>query len=753
MTGRSWASGILLLVLLAAGPLRADGAKPVPRAILALYDTREEQKLRLSRIHTMAEMPLNHLGLTVVYWDVADGLPDLARFGDLRGVLTWFAGDPFDDPRGYATWIGKAMDQGLRVVALGQSGIRRSRAGTAMPMSLANRFFGRFGLRDDDGYSDLTHRSRPVVADEMVGFERPLDGPLPGYPLMRAVDPRVTSHLVLRRGGQPESDSHIVVTGPAGGLAVEGYVRHYDPELVRRQWIINPFSFFRAAFGTDDLPKPDVTTVSGRRLYFSHIDGDGWRNATEIESFGKDRPIAADVVRREAIEPYPDLPVTVAPIGADLDPAWKGTAASLAAAKALFALPQVEPASHTWSHPFFWGFFQDYTPDKEAAFAPASGRRARGGYLANWFGRTRITEDEVVGEGGHAGGPDIGRYAVPRAFLEEPFDIAREVGGSLDYMTGIAPAGKPARLIQWSGDTQPYAAAIAATRAAGVRNINGGDTRFDAEFPSYTAVAPIGVAMGDQRQTYAAASNENTYTDLWTNRFYGFRNLVHTLRNTDTPIRVKPFNVYYHMYSGQKSASLAALKEILGAARVADIAPVTASHYAAMADGFQSIRLVPEGQRRWRVVDRGALTTIRFDGASFDAVDFPRSKGIVGQRHHQGSLYIALDPAVEEPVVALAAVDRTDVAPPAPRPYLIEGRWMLDGVEVYANGFLAGAQGFGAGTMSWWMPVPGRYAVTAERAGRVLWRGEAVAGVDHRLSLTIPVAAETPLRIGADRLD
>lgn len=755
MTGLGRALVVLLLGLLPglliAGPLRADGTKPVPRRILALYDAREEQKLRLSRIHTMAEMPLNHLGLTVDYWDVADGLPNLARYPDLRGVLTWFATDPFDDPRAYTAWIGDAMDRGLRVVVFGQSGVRRSRGGTAMPMSLANRFYGRFGLRDDDGYSDLTHRSRPVVADGMVGFERPIDGPLPGYPLLRVVDPRVTSHLVVRRGGRADSDSHLVVTGPTGGMALEGYVRHYDPELVRRQWIIDPFAFFRAAFATDDLPKPDVTTVSGRRLYFSHIDGDGWRNLTEIESLAKDRLIAADVVRREAIEPYPDLPVTVAPIVADLDPAWKGTPASLAAARALFALPQVEPGSHTWTHPFFWGFYQDYTPEKEAVFVSSAGSGGQGGPLSRWLGRGGPKEDEVVGEGGHAGGPDIGRYAVPRAFLQEPFSVAQEVGGSLDYMTGLAPAGKAARLIQWSGDTQPFAEAIAAARSAGARNINGGDTRFDAEYPSYTAVAPIGVAMGDQRQIYAAASNENTYTDLWTNRFYGFRNLVHTMRNTETPIRVKPFNIYYHMYSGQKAASLAALKDNLEAARAAEIAPVTAGHYAAIADGFYTVRMLADGLRRWRVLDRGALATLRFDGAGFDAVDFPRSTGVVGQRHHQGSLYVALDPAVAEPVVALTTVSRTDVDPPAPRPYLVEGRWVLEAVEAGESGFRAVAKGFGAGAMTWRVPMPGRYTVTAERSGRSLWRGEAVVGSDHRLAFTVPVAAETPLRIVAER--
>ena len=734
---------IVLLLFPFAGHARAD---VVPRTVLALYDGREEAKLALSRIHVMAEMPLNHLGLTVAYWDVSKGLPDPAAYPDLRGVLTWFASEPFDDPAAFVAWTEALMNRGVRFAVLGRTGVRTTRDERAMPLALINRFLGRFGVRDDDGYSDLTYRSRPVVQDrEVVGLEHKLDGVLPGYPLWRKVDGRFTSHLVMRRAGNPATDSHLVVTGPAGGLVTAGYARHLDPETLRRRWIINPLSFFRLAFATDEVPKPDVTTLSGRRMYFSHIDGDGWRNVSEVAPYAKDKRLAAEVVLKEAIEAHPDLPVTVAPIVGDLDEHWKGTPQAVEIARRLFALPQVEPASHTWTHPFYWAFFERYDPARESGFDEEGASP-----LAKLLrGYQRKDTYEAIGKLAEAGqqAADLGDYEVPRAFLQEPFDLKQEIGGSLDYLGRLAPMGKPARLIQWSGDTKPFEAAVAETRRAGVRNMNGGDTRFDPEYPSLTAVSPVGVPVGAERQIYAAASNENTYTDLWTDRFFGFQSLIHTVRNTETPVRLKPFNIYYHMYSGQKQASLTALKRNLAFAEASELAPVTAATYAAMADGFYTVRLVADGERRWRVADRGALSTLRFDRAVFRAVDFARSAGVIGQRHHQGSLYVALDPAVAEPVVALTGVERADVDPPAPRPYLVHGRWALAGLSVEGGGVSVRAQGFGPGAMVWRMPKPGRFTVVAERNGRELWRGSAETDADGRLAVTVAARAEEPLTL------
>src|SRR4051794_6861787 len=55
-------------------PTSQSAPEPLRREILALYDSREESRPDQTRIHRFAEMPLNHLGLVVTYWDINAGL-------------------------------------------------------------------------------------------------------------------------------------------------------------------------------------------------------------------------------------------------------------------------------------------------------------------------------------------------------------------------------------------------------------------------------------------------------------------------------------------------------------------------------------------------------------------------------------------------------------------------------------------------------------------------------------------------------
>ena len=48
---------------------------------------------------------------------------------------------------------------------------------------------------------------------------------------------------------------------------------------------------------------------------------------------------------------------------------------------------------------------------------------------------------------------------------------------------------------------------------------------------AYASVAPIGKPVGKQRQIYASASNENTYTNLWSGNFFGHRYLIDTFKS------------------------------------------------------------------------------------------------------------------------------------------------------------------------------------------------------------------------------
>ena len=679
---------------------------PVPRVVLALYDGEINSEPKLTRIHQMAEMPLNHLGLMVRYHDITQGLPAEAALEGVRGVLTWFRSERvMEDPGAYLQWATDVAETGRRFVIFGSLGFAADTKGKPTDRAAMDRFLKAVGMQITGGWKPITYDVGVRHKDpRMVEFERPLGIVLPPFEALRPIDPDARSYLVLQWGGAAaRKQAHVVFVTPRGGYAASEYEAIWNKDV--RQWRINPFEYLREAFATDDLPKPDTTTLSGRRLYYSHIDGGGWRNVAILDKY-KDRPtLAAEVILREAIEPFPDLPLTVAPVVGDIDRKWFGTDESLRLAKEILSQPQVEAGSHTYSHPFFWGFFADGNPDKEKRFLhlyPKRGREGEG--MAKLYRRDP-----------NAGDTELKSYSIPRAYATQPFSLDREIKGSVAFIESILPAGKKLEVLQWSGDTTPFEGAVAATRRIGIANINGGDARFDPAYPSYGWVSPIGTRIGNQRQIYASTSNENLYTELWTNRFFGFRNLRDTLRNTEIPIRVKPFNIYYHMYSGEKPASVKALLENLVLARSQALAPVATSHYARIAEGFYTARLVSLGLDRWRIEDRGSLQTIRFDHAVFRAVDFTRSRGVVGQRHYQGSLYVALDAAEPAPVVALAAHADGSSLPPARRPYLVDGRWRVRNLTINgAGGFTIDAQGFGRGNMRWKMPAPGGYAVVVD---------------------------------------
>ena len=282
------------------------------------------------------------------------------------------------------------------------------------------------------------------------------------------------------------------------------------------------------------------------------------------------------------------------------------------------------------------------------------------------------------------------------------------------------------------------------TRAKGVRNINGGDSRFDSEYPSYTWVRPLGRSVGDQFQVYSSNSNENTYTKLWTDHFYGFNKLPETFKNTETPIRVKPANVYYHMFSGQKLASLMALRQNLEYIRSQEVIPIATSRFAGIVDGFNSTKIFSIGKNSWKIEERGALQTFRFDRAALSSVDFTKSDGVVGQRHFQGSLYVYLDKQHEAPVITLKKSTTVHEEPRENTIYLINSQWRVWDVQRHqADHISFTTQGYGTGTMQWKVPDSGTYVVFPENIE--------VQSENGQIAVTISNAALEPRRLTIQR--
>lgn len=737
----------VLIALVFWGTESAKAESTVPRTILAFYDSKENPDIRLTRSHRFVEMPLNHLGLKFRFLDINEPLPPLKDLKDIRGVFTWFESDRIPNPSEFLHWADRIMDKKIKWVIFGNLGIEADMQGKKTPRALVNRYLSRLGLGTQELWKPITYDVKLSYNDKrMLDFERPYKGVLPPFPQVYRLNEATTPILSASWGENHTTKSDLIVIGPQGGYAAPGYSIYERNDF--HQWHLNPFEFFRRVFATDDLPKPDTTTLSGRRMYYSHIDGDGWRNVTEIEDYRDTRKLSAEVIFNEALEPFPDLPVTLAPIAGDLDPKWYGNEKNLDLARKMMALPQVEAGSHTYSHPYSWGYFKDYRAEKEWRQFLAK-KEKPDSYIAKRFApflSAKNTAQDQTSKTSHNAIPDM--YETPRSYLDYPFDLDREIIESTEYINKICPPGKKVKILQWSGDTSPFPAALAKTRQIQIVNINGGDSRFDSEFPSHSWVSPVGLQNEDQLQIYASASNENTYTQLWRDNFFGYQNLISTLKNTEAPLRLKPINIYYHLYSGQKAASLNALVKNLRYVQTQEIAPVSTSHYAQIAEGFYSTRFVPLGFKKWKIKNRGHLQTIRFDDADELAVDMKTSTGVIGQRHYQGSLYVALETADKAPIIALKKFSSEEKLPASVRPYLVQGRWHIWNLKFpdkQQTTFFA--QGFGDGEMTWKVSEPGQYQISLSNDAGVQQTQSAEADPDGILKIKLAAKAIDTVKI------
>lgn len=286
-----------------------DEVRMVKREILALYDGGQEGDANLTRIHRYAELPLNHLGFILRFHDVRDTLPDMAEMERYRGVLTWFVGS-LPDSDAYLAWASRVSRTSLRYVILGDIGVTVDSA----RLLTVNGLLKLAGVHHTGGSIGPTFETRVIQKDRiLVEFECNLDPVLPDYPLVSDNGSKTRIGLKLEaplRDGKRKAVP--IAIGERGGYAALNYeFCHQRSPLYRGKWLLNPFSFFGAAFGADDQPIPDTTTATGNRLYFSQFDSAGWSRSSTIEGFRDSQATAGDVVLGELIEPFRDLPVTI----------------------------------------------------------------------------------------------------------------------------------------------------------------------------------------------------------------------------------------------------------------------------------------------------------------------------------------------------------------------------------------------------------------------------------------------------------
>lgn len=750
-----------LLFLLTVLPL--FGEEIIPRIVVVMYKEGQERDYSLLNVHQLAEMPLNHLGINLRYHEISKGFPNIENDPQVIGILSWFMNEEsIPNPHNYIEWVIKSVKAGKKFVMMGSRGY--SPQISEISQSEENRLWETLGLKTTQQVIGDTYRVDIEIHDKQImNFERTYEGIKPIYEVIQTASPNVKVLATAHYRGDASKDGIIAAISPNGGYVMEGYAcyKALEGPFIQgmRGWYINPFEFFRRVFSYENVPIPDTTTLAGRRIYYSQVDGDGWNNLTQLEKYRLDKLICADVMNKEVFSKYQDLPVTVAPIGADINLNWAGQRWSREIAQVIFSHPHVEVGSHTFTHPFDWVFFKNYNPEKEVPYLTLYTHgtwkyKGLTGFMIETFQGLRQKNTlggdvaavyqagtEVEMPGGLALG-----YTVPRAYALEPFNANLEIVGAIDQINELLGGNRKVKVMQWSGNCLVFEKIVKLSREAKVRNINGGDSRFDNEAFSYGWVKSIGRQVGHQQQIYSSASNENIYTSGWRTRYWGQILVQQSFKNTESPIRVKPINLYYHIFSGEKLSSLSALLNNLDYVRSQSITPIATSHFAAIADGFYSTRIKKIAENRWTIENRGYLQTIRFDSSSLKGVDFNLSKGIIGQRHFQGSLYVYLDKTVDTPIIALKELDNNFEEPLEEKAYLIESRWPIWGMEDHENSFSVRSMGYGKGSMTWRVPNNGTYHIQVKRGPRAV-EEVIVSAKNNYLNIEIQESALKPVTI------
>ena len=557
----------------------------LPRQVLAIHDQQgNEATIASHEIHRLAAMPLSYLGLDVRY--VYVNSPDMEALsvqplaGRYAGLVTWFNGGSFQETAPLLTLLKAAKAQAVPIVIVGDLPSDATMDPFSMDVGNSARSPGKLTVEKRSPHVAFEIEPKPSVDAFTPVTVRPGEG-----------------DVWLRVKSEFAGDSDAIAITPWGGFAGERFWKVDLPQDAGERWAVNPIAFFRAALKVKgDIPVPDVTTETGRRLLLIHVDGDGFPSRAEISG----TPLASEVMDKEFLQRY-RWPSTVSIIEGEVAPIGLYKALSPLMEKvsrSIFALPHIEIASHTYSHPFYWA-------DAELGIQLP----------------------------GRVVGLKIPGYS---------YNAEREITGARDYINTLAPAGKKTRMVLWSGNTEPLAKPVALAYQAGLLNMNGGFTTISKAEPSLTLVAPLGLMKGDYYQVYAPMQNENVYTNLWNGPFYGFERVIETFEMTDKPLRLKPVNIYYHTYIASKRASIASLHKVYGWAeeqiKQQKLHPVYASEYAervldwrraTVARTDTGLELRGGKQlRQWRVDSVAGIPTVS------------AAAGIVGYSSHEQTRFV-----------------------------------------------------------------------------------------------------------------
>ena len=546
-----------------------------------------------SDVHLTLSMPIEHLGYIPILCDISKKELPKSVEDRYKAVVVWSEGKTKNSDKFYK-WITNVKDRGIKILFLQNFIFPRTNKNlkefNITLINNKNRFLDKSQTLYKNGY-------KPFEIKASIAYEEQIFTSKSAKPIVEVDYPN----------GQK---SFPIALMPWGGYA---YGFSFLPTINNESlWSIDPFKFLKESLNLNEIPVPDPTTESGRRILFTHVDGDGFMEVVRTNT----EQLASKYLLEHIFKKYP-IPQSISLIQGEVDSIGlypKLSRRMKQIAKEIYKLPWIEPASHTLSHPFFWG-----EADKE--FQQKSKRK------------TTKTKKIKHATEGHLQHLPIPNYPN--------FKLKRETTDSIDFALSLAPKNRQdKRILFWSGDCLPTRLVLAYTEREGDITMNGGDTTMTQKNPYLSRVAPFGIQREEYWQIYTGEQNENVYTNDWLGPFWGYRDAISTFKLTENPRRLKPINIYYHFYSGSKLASSNALDEVYKWAIRQQTSKLYASQFIKKSRGFYrtAIAKIAGG---YEIRNSGFLRTIRFDKRVH--IDMQKSQGVAGYTYTRNRTYITLD--------------------------------------------------------------------------------------------------------------
>lgn len=549
------------------------------RRILFIYDSLIAP-LALNPAHTILGNSFDYLGLRVDYHDIRSGPPTQNTQNLYTAVATWLDSGHSTHLNALENWLQTQLKQKTKLLVF-----------NGLPFK-SSELLNLIGLSAID--AEITSPLQAVYKSNFIDKKTRITQRITG--LKAWVSNSQDNTVLLKINDANKRQFTPIVSSSWGGIALAPFL-YTESKPGYRRWLIDPVEFLSLSLKLPARLIPDTTTENGRRIMLSHVDGDGFVSKAELAG----TPYSAEVCYDEILKKY-DIAHTVSVIEGEIGPTGLYPQQSPVLeeiAKKIFALENVEAASHSFSHPFVW------QPGK-------------------YKGTKTKSHDKALSLTGY------------KAKTE------REVQGSIDYINRrLLSDGKKVKVMLWTGDALPGDQDIEGSYSAGVVNVNGGNTKLTTAYPSSTGIYPQLRPTQAGIQVYAPVMNENIYTNEWLGPFYGFSKVIETFKLTGEPRRYKPISIYWHFYSGTKSGALLALHDVYQWVLATPHVSLFLSEFADRVKGFQQTAITKINEQRFAVSSLGALRTLRAD----KALGYPQpalSDGLAGYNDTKQGRYLHL---------------------------------------------------------------------------------------------------------------